>query len=286
MGYQQDRERRTDIFEDTLQYCERSRILVDAVMRTRRNTVLYREPLRECSGQERRFEEEAEVVVTPRRTLAAAKELSRRHKGQRIGVLNFASATNPGGGVIRGSNAQEECLCRSTTLYPCLNTETLRQDYYGFHRERRDTLYTDACVYLPEVAVFKTDEKWPELMPKEEWFSVDVISCAAPNLRGKLSGSGNSSAGKEKPVSEGEVRELIEKRIRGILTTAAANRLDILVLGAFGCGAFCNSPYTVAEAYQRVLKDFLHTFRIIEFAVYCPPQDRKNYDVFSALLTV
>ena len=43
------------------------------------------------------------VVVSGKRTLEASESYAKQ--GKRVCVLNFASATNPGGGVIHGSSA-------------------------------------------------------------------------------------------------------------------------------------------------------------------------------------
>ena len=63
----------------------------------------------------------AKIVVSGKRSLEAAEAYAKQ--GKKVCVLNFASATNPGGGVVNGSSAQEECICRCTTLYPCLNND-------------------------------------------------------------------------------------------------------------------------------------------------------------------
>lgn len=47
-------------------------------------------------------------------------------------------------------------------------------------------------------------------------------------------------------------------------------------MGAFGCGAFCNPPEVVAEAFAETIKEFLYDFETIEFAVYCFARDTKN----------
>lgn len=109
--------------------------------------------------------------------------LSDTYPGRKIAVLNFASATKPGGGVINGSSAQEESLCRCSTLYPTLDRRFLWQSYYDVNRAAGDVLHTDACIYSPGIVICKTDENFPERMPQEDWVTVDVISCAAPNLR-------------------------------------------------------------------------------------------------------
>ncbi len=60
------------------------------------------------------------VTVSGKRSLEAAVEYAKQD--MKTCVLNFASASNPGGGVAHGSSAQEESICRCSTLYPCLNT--------------------------------------------------------------------------------------------------------------------------------------------------------------------
>lgn len=74
------------------------------------------------------------------------------------------------------------------------------------------------------------------------------------------------------------------KRAIHMLTCAAAKGADILVLGAFGCGAFQNDPEVVARAYKVVLGEFPKVFKQVEFAIYRPAGGSKNYDMFSKIL--
>lgn len=59
---------------------------------------------------------------------------------------------------------------------------------------------------------------------------------------------------------------------------------EVVILGAFGCGAFQNKPEIVSKAAANVIGDYLHLFKIIEFAVYCSSRDSRNYDVFNRVL--
>ena len=64
------------------------------------------------------------------------------------------------------------------------------------------------------------------------------------------------------------------------MTVAAANHVDVLVLGAFGCGAFANDPRVVAKAMFDALKEFVGCFDLVEFAAYCRSYETENYDAF------
>ncbi|KAF8800269.1 hypothetical protein BYT27DRAFT_6840744 [Phlegmacium glaucopus] len=95
---------------------------------------------------------------------------------KKIGVLNFASAKKPGGGFINGSQAQEESIARTSTLYPSLITPAALP-FYTHHREDpSNAYYTHAMVYSPGVVLLRDDNG--------EWRSpvkVDVLTSAAVN---------------------------------------------------------------------------------------------------------
>ena len=260
------------IFEDTYEMCKKSP-LKDSVESTIERTIIYNNPdwlFSKITEGDKKYDS-TRISITKFRSLESAMYFKRKNPDARVGLLNFASATNPGGGVRNGSNAQEEALCRCTTLLPCLETGFLKKKYYDFHRERHDTRYTSAVIYTPDIIAFKTDDFLPSLLPPKKWETVDILSCAAPNL-------------KEKHISDTELLALHEERAKNILSVACLHDIAILVLGAFGCGAFQNDPETVAEAYKNIIPAFDGKFIEISFAVYSTPRDKRNFDAFSKVL--
>ena len=85
-------------------------------------------------------------------------------------------------------------------------------------------------------------------------------------------------------ITDDELLAIHEKRFTRILDIALTNNNDVVILGAFGCGAFENNPGVVAAGAKNVVEKYIHAFRVIEFAVYCSPRDSHNYDVFSSVL--
>ncbi len=221
-----------------------------------------------------RFSKSARVVVSPKRSFEAANN----YLPNTTCVLNFASATNPGGGVVRGSSAQEECLCRCSTLYANLTAGKLWKQFYEPHRVQRNPLYNDDCIYTPDVIVFKSDTHESKLLPQAEWWKVNVITCAAPNLRPDRFGN------VQVIISKDELFRLHVKRMRRILNIACEKGNDVVILGAYGCGAFQNPPEVVASAMKKVVEEYRYHFRVIEFAVYCSPRDDQNHRIFQRIL--
>ena len=211
------------------------------------------------------------ISVVRRRSFEAAILAQHKQPEARIAVHNFASATNPGGGVKHGSRAQEEALCRCSTLYPVLNTDENWRRYYKVNRERGNALYDDACIYTPEIVICKSDIEKPARLPRERWDTVDVVTIAAPNLS-------------HVDISDEELFALQESRLRHMLTVVAHEGAEIFVTGAFGCGAFKNNPEVVARAFKKVLPEFDGRFKEVVFAIYCRPHEQTNLETFKKIL--
>lgn len=267
------RDENVAIFEDTRRLCKSVPAIANAIRLSNDHQEIFLEgdpvlPLPKADT------EAARILVTKRRSFEAAWH----YVGYETCVLNFASANNPGGGVVWGSTAQEECLCRCSTLYANLTDRACWEKFYTPHRGQNNPLYNDDCIYTPDVLVFKSDTRSPQLVEQEDWLQCNVITCAAPNLRPDRDGTVRVH------ISNAELKALHIKRMRRILQIAASRQNDVVILGAYGCGAFKNPPEIVAEAMRQVVEEYRHYFRIIEFAVYCSTGDEHNYAVFKRIL--
>ena len=201
-------------------------------------------------------------IVSGKRSFEAAKAYARDKK---VAVLNFANNHSIGGAPY-SAGAQEESLCRCSTLLPCL--EAMRVAFYERHRRMYDARVidfrgNDDLIYTPGVVVFKTDERTnptkPVMMPEEEWYRVNVITCAAPQI-------GDHHL-------PNNYEELIASRIKKILDVAAREKNEVLILGAWGCGAFRNPSNVVARVFFSLLRNY--NFEIVEFAL-CSNDDVCN----------
>ena len=215
----------------------------------------------------------ADAPVLPEGTTISVEgndclETTRRlvEEGYNPALLNFASASHPGGGVETGARAQEETICRRSTLVRSIYSfsDQYSRRYSFAHRSGNNYPLGNlnhSIIYSPAVTVFREGR---ECTFMEKPFQCGVITCAALNLGGRYS---------LRLTPDGRMPEaakpITKNKIRAILRMGLRHGHDSLVLGAFGCGAFKNPPEEVSELFRTVLyeDEFRDRYRLIVFAI-------------------
>ena len=54
----------------------------------------------------------------------------------------------------------------------------------------------------------------------------------------------------------------------------------MLILGAFGCGAFRTPPYIAANIFAEMTKEYREFFEVIEYAVFHKEHETENFKAF------
>ena len=209
------------------------------------------------------------IEVTQQDSFTAAEELVRSsggYEGERPPlVLNFANPVEPGGGVTRGARAQEEDLCRRSTLYLSLNS-VAAEPYYRENSAAHPGLFTHNALVSPHVWVLRS----ADMAFMREPVEVAVITMAAPYVPYTVA------------VTSAELRATVATRIEGMLRIAESLGYDRLVLGAWGCGVFGNDPEQVASCFREALSRCGGAFQQVRFAV---PGPSHNHEVFARVLS-
>jgi uncharacterized protein (TIGR02452 family) len=214
-------------------------------------TDVIAEPVAVCS--------EPIVEVTTESTVEAGRRL-----GPDAVALVFASARNPGGGFRTGAKAQEEDIARASALFACLRTTG---EFYLYHREHADLRYSDRVIYTPEVPVIRG----PDGRLLERPYGLSFLVAAAPNLGAILD---------RQPEQAATVPTVLAGRAERVLRVAAGHGHRAIVLGAWGCGVFRNTPVSVAAAFQTALVR-VPCFERVVFAILDPTGTSPNYRAFA-----
>lgn len=261
-------------------YDRRVQIDVD-LQRAIQDSILYR-PTELVALREKRSKEMAQlqppaetstvrIEVTGETTLAAASRLSVDEGREDVVCLNFASAKNPGGGFLGGSQAQEESLARATGLYPCI---AQMNEMYDYNRKQRSCFYSDYMIYSPNVPVIRDDED--QLLDK--YHLAAFITAPAVNA---------GVVREREDADDQQIESVMKERIRYILDVAALQGHRTIVLGAYGCGVFRNDPEKVAKYFHDVLvgEYFRYSFERIVFAVFDRTAGQKTFKAFENCFT-
>lgn len=225
---------------------------------------------------------ELHIAIDERDCLEVAYSIAEK-TGQPVCVLNIANQFNVGGDYLNMVGGQEESLIKRTDLLESLlqlegikggNVENPHKyelsDRLGFSTPQQRLGFGEfTCLYSPDITV----NNWGEAhdAPSRQ-LKVNVISSAAYNLTER-------DAPDEELYTVGTILKIVNQ-----LRTAKAHGQRHLVLGAFGCGAFHNSPQFIAEIYHSAISEyeFQGCFDSISFSIMTARDATKeNYQAFS-----
>jgi hypothetical protein len=177
--------------------------------------------------------------------------------GSTIVVLNFANNDKPGGGYGNRGHTQEEYLMRDTNLGDLLDPAA-----YPICESPSDT----AAIITKDVSTLDGSTRFI------------VITCpalAGPRVRDDLRNIDISY------YMYDEDRINTEARIKLICAIAARVQVDTLILGAWGCGVFCNPVYEVCCMWKKYIK----VYDIPRAVFPIPGEHSPLRDLFKKFLT-
>ena len=243
-----------------------------------------------------------QIVFFKGTTNEAIIHFYKKKNNNKICILNFANSHHVGGGYLGGYMAQEEELCRTIIdLFPSLALLASRKsrNYYDF-KWNRDVLYSsNLSLYRYDAAQSNNNYDFIDKNVNPKPIKISVITAAAPNLR--------IDRNRKEPTPKtvelvnnfrskpNDLYEILFDIIKGIylVPIQIEKNINILILGAFGCGAFSphydlqkqmNIDYTkdIASIFLRIIEkipDILHLYDYICFAI---PDNNKdnNYKTF------
>lgn len=182
-------------------------------------------------------------------------------------VMNFANAHRPGGGFLTGARAQEESLCRCSTLYASIASAKAKE-MYDYNNALGDPCDSDYMLLSRYVYVFQDKD----LNRLDNPFWTSVVTVPAPNKNGRASS-----------VSQEKLDSVMLGRLRKMLFMAAHEGYRKLVLGAWGTGAFGHDTRMVAEYFYTLFfeEGFNEFFETVVFAILGDDDKVKIFkDVF------
>ena len=258
-----NKEDRINIFQTTVHLVKTGGYTINGVEITfsndaemMNNTKFYSKKVESRHNLPARYDTQIEVLDGD--CLEVAHALVRN--GLKPAVLNMASFHTPGGGVERGSAAQEESIFRRSNIFRSLyQFHPVGENYHIEQKEEQYPLEMRyGAIYTPGVTVFRKPES-DECRIMEDAFMVDVITIPAVR-KPTLTEDGDV---------EDWVKEILTGKVKQMLDIAFENGNDSLVLSAFGCGAYGTPPRVVAKIFHDVLssEEYKGLFKEIYFAI-------------------
>lgn len=167
-------------------------------------------------------------------------------------ALDFASGTNPGGGWrSKQQGTQEESLCRRSDLGILLE-------------KKKYPIPMDSYHYLKTVTINTPQE----IETKGQKNTANLPQCAI--IASELRSIGNRT------------EDYLIKRVTDLYECAVKNKHDVIVLGAWGCGAFKEAEddsEILAKICKKVAKKYDPLIKTVYAVLYT-----KNYLTFKKII--
>lgn len=194
----------------------------------------------------------------------AAQYFTRRDRGCKVSIMNFANGESPGGGYNNGARAQEEDLCRQFPLYWPSLARTMSTCYpfgppCGVSSDRYSMVLVThglECWRADGVVGSYRVLERPD-------FAVDTfVAATAPAIRfgGDVADAQGLSDAIEHVIwspffdgNEGQSSNLDLSRLREAASRGSNGTKRVLILGAWGCGAFGNDPREMSLLFRTAL---------------------------------
>ncbi|KAK4158220.1 hypothetical protein C8A00DRAFT_39415 [Chaetomidium leptoderma] len=198
--------------------------------------------------------------------------------------VEYGIRTQPRGGWLKGTSAQEEALCFRSTL-----AASLHRNLYPI--QDRTGLYTRDVVVFRE----SMSDGHKLMIPGTAMTDLPIVSALTvagirrPDVKPigeEAAATGNDTTVETKGpfvFADPAARDLTKDKMRLCLRMAGAKGHTMLVLGAIGCGAFGNPPEEVAKCWMEVLSEVEFAggwFKEIWFAVY-DRTNEGNFEIFT-----
>lgn len=271
------RENLSRIAQETLEISKNGKYQIGRFLyffNTTNNTKLYKDIDKSVLKDKQKFDN-TKIEVREEGTVDAIFRLMKGVKENlSLGVLNFASAYNPGGGFLSGAMAQEECLAYCSDLY-LKQISGEGQEYYEINKNNRSLAYTDT-MFMSNVTFFRNSDFMLVSEPK----MCNVLTCPAVNMGAFMI---KLAQIKTDSVLNGQkkLQEIMKNRMRKILYLFIELDCTDIVLGAFGCGVFGNRAEDVARYWYELLikEDLKSFFNSITFSII-DNKSKSNIDSF------
>ena len=199
-----------------------------------------------------------EIVVTNKELIDLMLEVS-SIEGKKA-VLDHACYDQPAPHFLLGDTGVEETLCKYSDLYNVLTTDQDMISYFDFNKKHKNGgLYLDRGFYIGDL----------DFEYKGNSFKYDVIGATAPNKY------------RYRKFSDEDNTRALKNRIDFFFSIAASNKIDIFIIGAFGCNVYNQDINEVVSIIKELLNGkYAKAFRKVYFNTNKPAQ----YEVAKQLL--